>query len=639
MFRLFISLLLVSFTSNANAELLPVEAFGSLPYAESVKLSPNGEQVAFIMNVKGDSLIGVTNLKNKKTTYLLKTDNQKFKINRYHWANDDMILVSSIYPVFRNFIAYSESRLLKLNVKSSDRVLKPVITPRKKSIRDAGEHNAQFQDNIIDLLPEDPDHILMAVDFDIPNRPSVYKIDLTKKNSRERLIKGKSNIYNWLTDQQHRLRLGFGRDETKIFYRLFDLQTETWRNIWEYELFDAPDITPLGFGLDANQLYIRADHEGRYAIFKVDVSHKDLPRELVYADANYDIEGSLIYSNVTHDVIGVYHGENEDGKFYFDKSYNAFQSALNKAIPDAFNNIASFSQNERKYILYSSDSKTPGAFYLGDRDQGGLDFILEEYPMLYNKSLSGKDKITFKARDGLTIEGYITQAHGGIKKDSPAIILPHGGPMARDYAGFDFMAEFFASRGYTVLQPNFRGSSGYGFAFEMAAIQKYGGAMQDDLQDAANWLTASYPIDKNKLCIVGASYGGFAALMAAANQQDTFSCAVSFAGLADIELALIKSRQFTNHDVAKKQYGTGQKVNSPVNLAQKINIPILLLHGDKDRVVSVDHSRNMAAELEDYDKDVKYIEFENGNHHLEIAKHRLATLTAIEDFLNEHIGE
>ncbi|MDN4503577.1 S9 family peptidase [Alteromonadaceae bacterium BrNp21-10] len=629
-------LLLCIFSSYA--ELLPVDAFGKLPNAQSVKLSPNGKQIAFIRNVDGSSLIGVTDLIVAKTNYILKTDNEKFKIGWFVWANDNLLLVSSDYPVFSHGAAYTESRLLKLNPKGEDGTLSPVIAPKIGTYNQKKEHIAQFQNNIIDMMPEDPDHIMMAVDFDIPTKPSVYLVDLSKKTTRSLVLSGKANVNGWLTDQQHRVRLGFGRDDTKIFYRLFDLASESWRTIWEYEIFDAPDITPLGFGLDPNILYIIADHEGRYALFKVDVSKPELPRELVISDEKHDIEGPLIYSNITHDIVGVHHTGSEGGKIFFDKSYTEFQDKLNKALPNSFNNVVSYSANERKYILYNSSSTTPGAYFVGDKDQKTMDFLLEEYPMLFEKPLSGKQKVTYKARDGLKIEGYLTRAQGGIKQNSPAIILPHGGPLARDYANFDWLAEFFANRGYTVLQPNFRGSSGYGFAFEMKAIQNYGGTMQDDLQDAANWLSENYPIDKNKICIVGASYGGYAALMAAATQQETFKCAASFAGMADLELSLRKLMNFTNYKVAKKQFGDDLEGKSPINLAKNITIPVLLLHGDKDRVVSVEQSRKMESELRSYEKDVTYIEFENGNHHLEIEAHRLATLRALEGFLHKHIG-
>lgn len=616
-----------------KAEFLPLEAFGNLPQTKQLKLSPNGKSLAFIREHQGQTLIGVADLVNGGSNYIVRTDNQKFKIGWFRWANDQTLLISSDYPVSRRGVKYTETRLMKIGIEAGAEI-EPVVVTKKN------EHISQFQNNIIDILPNEPNHFLMALDLKTPNYPSVYKIDLNSKRIRKLIYSSKSNIRDWLTDRQHRVRLGIGRDETSIFFRLYDLQTEEWRNIWHYEIFDAPDISPLGFGLNPNELYIRADHNGRYAIFKVDLLDPKLSRKLVFSDPDYDVEGSLIYSRKTNDVIGVYHGEADDSKVYFDKSYASFQKALNKAIPDSYNNISSFSSDENKYILFSSNWQTPGAYYIGDRTKGTLDFVSEQYPLLREVELSTKQKIVYKAKDGTEIEAYVTLPMKNVKDLNAAIVIPHGGPMARNYSGFDWFSQFFASRGYTIIEPNFRGSSGYGFEFEMASIKNWGGVMQDDLADAAMWIVDQQKIDKNKICIVGASYGGYAAMMAAVKQQDVFKCAASFAGVSDLELLLVKARKFTNYKVVKKQIGSDsdflEKV-SPINYAEKINTPLLLIHGENDRVVDVTHSRNMFDELEDEGKLVEYIELADGNHYLEIEKNRLLTLSKIEAFLERYL--
>ena len=634
MSRIFIALLLVLSSTAVYAEQLPVEAFGLLPQSEQVKLSPDGDKLSFIIHNQGNTYIGVKDFKTDATKYVVSTDNQEFKIGWYRWANNELLLVSADYPVKQRGIKYTETRLLKVHADGSGK-LKTVMKPKKREL------NPQFQNGIIDLLPDEPDYILMGLALKVANRPDVYKINLNSERKRKLLQRSRSDIHSWLTDQQHRVRLGYGRDETKIFYRLYDLATDEWRNIWEYEIFDAPDITPLGFGLNPSELYIRAIHNDRYAIFKVDVTDKKLTKTLVYADEHYDIEGSLIYSRKTKDVIGVYHGEANNAKIYFDPTYEKFQKSLNKAIPDAYNNIVSVSDDENMYVLYTSNPQTPGAYYLGDRKAKTLEFIIDEYPFLLQKNLSDKRKVSYQARDGLSIEAYVTPPYEGVESKKAAIVIPHGGPMVRNYGGFDWFSQFFASRGYTVIEPNFRGSSGYGFEFEMASIQKWGGAMQDDLADAAKWLTKNYPVDKNKVCILGASYGGYAAMMAAVKQQDVFRCAASFAGVSDLEYIVRKAKRFTNYKVVKKQIGDDSDIleqNSPVNFAKEINIPMLLIHGDKDRVVDVYHSREMFEELEDLGKVVEYIELENGNHYLEIEKNRLKTLNAFDKFLTQHLN-
>ena len=632
MVRLILLFYLISCPSLAAN--LPVEAFGRLPAATQVQLSPDGEKIAYLGNTKGQSFIASVDLQSGEKKYLVHTDNEKLKLGWFSWANDKTILLSVHYPKQGRLIKYGESRLLKVAADGSTSA-EPVVKPRK------GEINGQYQSNVIDMLPDDPDHILMGLMVNLRHKYAVYKVSLKADRKRTLVYSGKKNIDSWMTDQQHRVRLGFGREDTTIFYRLLDLKTNQWREIWDYELFDEPDISPLGFGLNPDELYIRAINNGYYAIFKVDLTQAELPRELVFQDPDYDVEGDLIYSDKTGDVIGVYHGEADGAKVFFDSAYGQFQQALDKAIPDAYNAIASFSADERKYVLFSSNPVQPGAYYLGDRDTKKLSFLLDQYPLLYQEKLSGKDKISYQARDEVKIEGYITLPHKGLKDKNPAIILPHGGPMARDYGGFSWFTEFFASRGYVILQPNFRGSSGYGFEFEMASVQGWGGAMQDDLADAAHWLATNYSVDKDKICILGGSYGGYAALMAAVVQQDTFKCAASFAGVSDIEHIIRGARRFSNYDVVVKQFGDDKQTlseRSPLKLAKEINIPVLLLHGDKDLVVDVSHSKKMYKALQRHNKQVEYIELKNGTHHMEIEKNRIAVLEAFDRFLNRHIA-
>ncbi|GIU32024.1 S9 family peptidase [Shewanella schlegeliana] len=614
-------------------ELLPVDAFGALPQSEQVKLSPDGKHFSYVINKSGNSYLGVTNIQTGEKRILVHTDNQIFKITWYLWANNQQILISADYPAGKKQKKHTITRLLKIKIDGKSKA-ESVFQPR------VGDLRPQFQNRIIDILPDEPNHILMQLSLKSYNRPDVYKLDISSKRKRSLVHRGNSDTTFWMADRQHRVRLGYAIDETKRFYRLCDKNGENWRKVWEYELFDEPDVTPLGFGLNPEHLYIRALHKGRYAIFVVDVSTKDLDRELIYADARYDIEGSLIYSTKTNDVIGVYHGEANNGKIYFDEKYEEFQAALNKAIPDSFNDIVSMSHDENKYILFSRSNATPGAYYLGDRKAKYIDYILQQYPKLYEQSLSPKTKIKYQSRDGIEIEGYVTLPHKNVPNKHAAIVIPHGGPMVREYSGFDWFSQFFASRGYTVLEPNFRGSSGYGFEFEVASIRQWGGKMQDDLADAAHWMVKQYRIPAKQVCIVGSSYGGYAAMMAAVKQQNTFKCSASFAGVSDLEYIVSSAKNFTNYDIVKKQFGSDSdylEQQSPVNFSKKINIPLLLIHGEHDTVVDVYHSREMYAELKAVGKQVDYIELKNGNHYLEIEANRLATLEAIEAFLNRHL--
>lgn len=624
-------LVILLFSGVSYADKLPVEAFGALPAAYQVKLSPDGQKIAYMENSQGQKSLVTMDLNSGEKKYLIQAGNQNFEPDFYHWANNKMILVSAHY---HHAVRAAKSKLLKLHVNGS-LPPEPVLKLRRK------DRVPQFQHKMLDLLPDDPDHILMSLTLENARYPTVYKVNLTNaKVLRKRIKKWHPNILGWKTDRQHRVRLGYGRNKTTGFYQLLDLQTNKWRRIWKYEIFDEPGVVPLGFAADPNQLYVRADHNGRYAIFKVDLSKSDLPKELVYSDPNYDIEGSLIYSRKTNDVIGVFHSEAEGSKVFFNAKYQAFQKTLDKIIPNAYNQVASYSADEKKYILFTRNSKRPGAYYLGDLQAKSLDFLVEQYPLLFDQPLSGKQKITYWARDKIKIEAYLTMPHGGIKTDNPAIILPHGGPNDRDYGDYDWLPEFFASRGYVVLQPNFRGSSGYGFEFKMKSNRDWGGAMQDDLADAATWLINSHSVDSQSICILGASYGGYAALMAAVKQQHIFKCAASFAGFADLNLLYRDARYYSNFDIVKKQIGTiGRKLKSrsPITYAEKINIPVMMIHGDQDLVVDVEQSRNMYKALQKHNKQVEYIELKEGDHAMSNEANRLLVLSSFERFLNQHI--
>ncbi len=624
-----------SFAETTSITPLPISAYGSLPNYSNVKLSPSGNRIAMIKNRGGNLVLMTYDLISGESLAVLQADNVGVVLNWYRWGNDDVLLISAAYTSRQGRIKYTSTRLYKFDL-SDEKELKLLIKPKGSR----KERNAQFQDNIISLIPAQPDKILMAIDFNIANKPSLYEVNI-RTDRRSRIKKAKTYIENWVADQQGRARISYQLDETKVSFKLYNLKGKIERDLWSYEVFEKEVVHVLGFDLDPYILFIRALHQGRNAIFKVNLKDKALTRELVYADDKYDVDGFLIYSSKTGAVVGLSHKGDIDNKVYWDDEYIAFKKALNAALPDSDNTIISMSKDQSKYVLYSSSKTKAGDYLIGDRKNNSLEYLASLYPEINESNYASKKLVHYTARDGIKIEGYLTKPiNSQAQEKLPAIIFPHGGPMARDDASFDYWSELFANRGYVVFQPNFRGSSGYGYDFEMASIEGWGQAMQDDLQDAAKWLIAQNIIDPNKVCIGGASYGGYAALMAAVKHGESFRCAASFAGVSDLERIVRDARRFTNKEVVRKQFGTDEdklESASPINFAKKINIPILLIHGTDDKVVPIKHSREMADELEDYDKDVRYVEIEDANHHLSVQAHRMQTLEEMVSFFDKHL--
>lgn len=617
----------------------PYKDFSQLPQVSSLQLSPDGKNLAYLRNHGTETLLISVDLQTQKSYAITKTDNERYKFRWIKWANNNQLVFSAAYPGRRYGYGTHETRLMVANKHEAG--AKELLRPKKPTMSQH-EHPSQLRDNVIDWLPDDPEHIMVSVDFETPIYPTVYKVNLSNR-SRDKVQGSFSKVMSWQTDQQHRIRIGHVYDSDKGLRstRILDIDNNEWHEVWVRDaLFDSP-YRALGFGLDPHTLYLRANHQGRNAIFTIDTRNLDEEPQLKASDPVYDIEGALIYSDKTLDVIGVYHGRGQTGRIYWDNHYQRFHKAINSVLPETSNYLTSISLDEKRYIVYSTSATSPGTYFFGDRTDKSLTPLFDTYPQLQNYPLSEKQRRLIHMRDNLTIEAYLSLPPQFKGKPIPAIILPHGGPMARDTDSFGYWVQFLTAKGWAVLQPNFRGSSGFGHDFLLQAVANYGLGMQDDLVDSTQWLIDEGIADSKRICIVGASYGGYAALTAAFKTPELYQCAVSFAGVSDLLSQRNLSRGFVNRAIVQEQYGKDDeklKENSAFYNVDKISTPILLVHGDLDRVVIPEQSRKLAEKLERAGKEFDYIELDNGNHSLSNQKNRTHLFSRMDSFLEKHIG-
>ncbi len=616
--------------------LLPLEAFYNDVAIQDLELSPDGTHILALRNIGGDTVIMVVELDTNKTFYPAKTDNKQFNFSWVTWANNDRLLMSARFDSrMLDGTRYMQSRLLAKDAKKDSKLI-TLIKPDEDA-----DWVSQFQDNVISFMHDDPDHVLVSVDREVPLHQTVYKVNVN--NGRmSRFKKSSNSVRSWYADREGVVRVGEAYNEKKrtVTYKILDSKTEEWTTAWQYTVLDEPSISIAGFGSNSNELFIFSDHQGRQALFKVDLSKPGFPKELILSNKNYDISGRLIYSTALKEVVGLYYSDGSSKSIFWNKEFQAFQAGIDKAMPDTDNYIISMSDDARKYILYSSNSTNPGTYYFGDRDKKTLHHIASAYPQLTEDVLIEKELRRYKARDGLELDGFLSLPKNFASQPSATIIFPHGGPMSSDGLDFDMFSTFFANRGYVVFQPNFRGSSGYGHDFMMRAVGGYGLEMQDDLEDAVKYLIDKKITDPKKVCIAGASYGGYAALMGATKTPDLFQCSISFAGISDLLRMRNSYRNFVNSEVVQKQFGDDSsqlKKTSPVRMAEKVKIPILLIHGKDDTVVPVTQSRIMAEALKDEGKSYEYIELENGTHNLDYLPDRKQTFEAMENFLKKYL--
>lgn len=633
---LIISLLALAAFVRAD-DMLPVEAFASVPIVSNVQLSPDGEHVAFLVKIDMAEVQGaavrIMNLDTDEARTLTYAETKDYVINWIRWANDKQLLISARFPAKRWGTPTTETRLMVSNIDNGE--MRSALP--SSYLRRLG-WVPQIQDDIVDLLPDDPDHIMLQGRFDNQYATGIVKTSLVK-NKVKRFERGREHTIDWVTDRQNRARIAVLRDDTTYYIRHQETDGKNWNDLWEFEAFAEDQVWPLGFANDPDVLYVRAYHEDLLAVFKVRLSDPQLERELVFADPDYDVDGALIYSAKTDDVIGIRHSSG-GGYTFWDPQYKALAAGINKALPHTYNRLYSLSGNERRYIVLATSDTDAGTYYIGDRDQKNLLQLARRYPDLPAELMAEKLAINYEARDGLSIEGFLTLPAGKGDEPVPAIIFPHGGPISFEGSGFDYWTQYFASRGYAVLQMNFRGSAGYGYDFMASGLKGWGLEMQNDVEDGTRWLIAEGIADPDRICVVGASYGGYAALMEAARNPDLYQCAVSFAGVTDVAYLVTSHRRYSNYDVVREQVGTDfseLRKRSPLRNAESINIPVLLAHGTDDRSVRVRHSQKMAKELEKEGKDVTYLEFEEGDHFLSSQEHRIAFFKAMDAFLRQHL--
>lgn len=639
-----ISLCYTSFSSATN---LTTEDFSQLPDVSNLVLSPSGKKLASTVRVSVGETQGVAvqvmDLATKTSKILLFTDNSKFFFKWIGWKDDTTLMVSTFTPSERD--TWVGMGTVRFKTRDHDLLLidtdsEKVTRPISKNFLRRYKITPSVRDWVVDSLYDDPEHILMAfpgVDVGFMSGLIVYKVNI-KTQRATTYHSHKSNIGGWMTDQQHRVRVGTRVDDDKVSIMVYDLDAKKWQALWTYKIFSEEQVDPLGFGKDPNEFYIRAYHQSRQAIFKVNLKDPALKRELVVADANYDVQGSLVYSPVTGEVIGV-SASAEGGTHFFDKGMQSLQAKIDKAIPEHRNYIYSITNDLNRFLVFSSNATDSGTFYLGTLNPLKLDAVAYRYKKLLPEFMSKTQRIEYTARDGLKIEAYLTTPKDKPAKNLPTLMFPHGGPHARDSGVFDYWAQFFANKGYAVLQMNFRGSDGQGIDHRNAGMKNWGKEMQDDIEDGARKLIADGIADPDAIGIVGGSYGGYAALMGVVKTPDFYRCAISVNGVSNV-YDLVKDRRafWLSYNAIDEQIGNDNatlRAISPVNFADKIKAPVLLVHGTDDRQVEIKHSYQMRDALKKAKKDVTFVELPSEDHYLLNEKNRIDTFKAMDTFLDK----
>ncbi|MGB5210146.1 MAG: S9 family peptidase [Gammaproteobacteria bacterium] len=466
------------------------------------------------------------------------------------------------------------------------------------------------------------------------------------QNRLSRVIDSEPGVIAWFADHQQRIRASVVAGEraspSTLALRYRRQTDDEWRIAFPFRQ-GLSDFQ--GFDQDGEHLWIITQDKGRLALFRLDPETGDTGPAAA-SDPVYDIDGVLL-QDARGRALEVSYDAELPSRVVFDPEWQEHYAQLNRLLPETFNSILGWSDDEAILLVRASGDRHAGSYYLYRPGEQRLDFLVAAAPWLHQDQLAPMQPVSFAARDGLTLHGYYTAPVGHKGGPAPMILLPHGGPFGvRNSWGFDSQVQFLASRGYAVLQVNFRGSSGYGVAFELAGYGQWGMAMQDDLSDAVAWAIDTGRADPAQVCIYGASYGGYAALMGLIKSPELYRCGISYAGVTDRKLLYRNDRlRFdeggeSNADVL---YGNPEAdpalfdATSPVNHVDRIRAPVLVAHGQVDGQVDIRHFRLLTRQLKKHDKQFDSFERRFEGHGLIKEANRIAFYQSLEDFLARYM--
>jgi len=459
-------------------------------------------------------------------------------------------------------------------------------------------------------------------------------------------IAAEPGVVGWYADYRQQIRVsmlaGDAAGPGRLALRYRDSEDATWQPAYPLQQ-GASDFQ--GFDQDGRHLWVLAPHGDRTALFRLDPMAGDLG-EPVVSDPLYDIEGLLLQDDKGREL-EIRYDADRPTRIVFDPDWQRHYAQIDQLLPETFNGIVSWDDAETRLVVLARGDRYPGAYYLYDTRRQQLDFVVAVAPWLHREQLARMEPITLAARDGLTLHGYFTPPVGHHAGPAPMVVMPHGGPFGiRDTWGFDPETQFLANLGYAVLQINFRGSSGYGSAFEQAGYGQWGLAMQDDLSDAVAWAVATGRADPTRVAIFGASYGGYAALMGLIKTPELYRCGIAFAAITDRRLLYRNDRlRFgdAGEDGFKTLFGDPDAdpelfdATSPFRQVDRIQVPVLLAHGQVDGVVDIRHFRLMRHRLRRNGNEFESFERRYEGHSLAEENNRVAFFETMRDFLARHI--
>jgi pimeloyl-ACP methyl ester carboxylesterase len=621
------------------AQTLPLATFSASPRISDVSISPDGRYLAIMTSIKKAQTLVVQDrsVTGAASLHPVISAGDGFELLWCRWASESRVLCGLHAPSEAHGVVVSKTRLVGADADGKNvKVLMEVEDfPGFTLLGRVLAWDIPARPNVVLMLAASAPSDNGMGDRRPPRmegaQPSIYALDAVTGDFKIE-TRGRPPLTSFLMDTHGEPALGWGPapgGDTE--YDVRDPQSHEWRKVGTL----PGTMKPVALCAAAlNCAYALADSDGHAALWRIDLAGKDKP-VVEFALPSADLDTPLLARD--GHLFGVRYDSAEPMVYYTDSTAAAVIDNLKRLLPGQFIELESHTRDGHQLVLKASSDTDPGTFYVYDTDKNVLARVGSGYPDLVADRIGHARPVSFTAKDGTTVPGYLTLPPGGPTKNLPLIALPHGGISEHDSHSFNLLRAFLVSRGYAVLQVNYRGSSGLGSKWLGDAHGDWSGLPYSDVVDGVRWAIADGVADAKRVAIVGSDYAGYLALLGAERNPDLFHCAVSIGGYSDFGLQVPGAPAMGGFGGPSAAVLAKQQADSPHEHASDFKVPVLLVHGEWDTVVTVEQSKAMDATLTSAHKPHQLLLLPGAGHSISMEDDRAKMFTALEAFLSANL--